>query len=110
MQTALHSKSIRESIEPVSIPAMVLDAMATDFGVAITGYLICAAAEGVTLIGIVFGDNRGRFKNGHSIRTSVVTGRQVIQGHVIVETLNSRYVICNWAPAEHGPRFTGVHH
>ncbi|UZJ58065.1 hypothetical protein OKW98_15740 [Pseudomonas sp. KU26590] len=110
MQTALHSKSIRESIEPVSIPAMVLDAMATDFGVAITGYLICAAAEGVTLIGIVFGDNRGRFKNGHSIRTSVVMGRQVIHGHVIIETLNSRYVVCDWAQEGLGPRFTGVHH
>ncbi|MDC6379916.1 hypothetical protein BW687_006965 [Pseudomonas graminis] len=110
MKTALHSKSIRESIEPVSIPARVRNAMATDFGVAITGYLICAAAERMTLIGIVFGDNRGRFKNGHSIRTSVVMERKLIHGYVIVETLNSRYVICDWSPADHGPRFNGVHH
>lgn len=110
MQTALHSKLIRESIDQVSTPAMVLDAMATDFGVAINGYLICAAAEGVTLIGIVFGDNKRRFKNGHSIRTSAVMGQQVIHGYVIVDTLNSRYVVCDWAQEGLGTRFTGVHH
>jgi hypothetical protein len=110
MQTALHSKLIRDRVDPVSIPAMVLNAMKTNFGVPVTGYLICAEADGVTLIGIVFGDTRGRFKNGDSIRTSVVMGRQVIHGHVIAETLNSHYVICNWAQEGLGPRFAGVHH
>jgi hypothetical protein len=36
--------------------------------------------------------------------------RQLMHGYVIVETLNSRYVICDWSPAELGPRFNGVHH
>lgn len=84
--------------------------MKQDFPVAITGYLTCAAAEGACLVGIVFGDTSGRFVNGHSIRTSAVMERQLIHGYVIVETRNSRYVICDWSPAELGPRFNGVHH
>jgi hypothetical protein len=106
----LKSKLIGEMIDPASIPATVLNAMTIDFRVPISGYLICAEAEGVALIGIVFGDNKGRFRNGHSIRTSVVLERQVIHGHVIVETLNSRYVVCDWSQEGLGPRFTGVHH
>lgn len=106
----LKSKIIRESVDPVLMPTNVVSAMKQDFPVAITGYLTCAATEAVCLIGIVFGDTSGRFVNGHSIRTSFVLERQLIHGYVIVKTLNSRYVICDWAPAEHGPLFTGVRH
>lgn len=108
--TALNSKLIHEIVDPVLVPTNVLTAMKKDFCVPITGYLTCAAAEGTCLVGIVFGDNTGRFANGHSIRTSVVLERQLMHGYVIVETLNSRYVICDWSPAELGPRFNGVHH
>jgi hypothetical protein len=31
------------------------------------------------------------------IRTSLIMGSQEIQGYLVVQTLSSRYVICDWA-------------
>jgi hypothetical protein len=96
LEKLLASRVINESIESVLLPTKVVSAMKVDFGLQITGYLICAAAEGLRLVGIVFGDSTGRFADGHSIRTSMVLSQEVIHGYVIAETLNSRYVICGW--------------
>ncbi len=109
-QSFLHSEVIADIPVAVGIPAKVAAAMKIEFGFRVTGYLVCAVREGLGMIGVVYGDEKGRFANGHSIRTSAVLDAEVIQGYVVVQTLNSLYVICDWATAQSGPRFTGVHH
>ena len=34
----------------------------------------------------------------------------MISGYSVIETFNSRYVICTWATEEFGPRFWGATH
>lgn len=106
----LASRVITNADNPVGVPSIVAEAMRVDFGASVTGYLCCTAFEGYHAIGIVFQDLFGRFDNGHGIRTSNVLSKTVVKGYVVIETLNSRYVICGWAHDESGPRFTGRLH
>lgn len=83
-----------------SLPAPVKDAMSRDFGEDITGYLYGVQVYGYSIIGIIFGDRNHRFLDGTPIQTSSVVNADVINEYVVVETLNSRYVVCEVAPGE----------
>ncbi|MNJ68727.1 hypothetical protein D3C77_649990 [compost metagenome] len=73
--------------------------MQTEFELAISAYLSSTSygeAE-LYLKGLVFGDREKRFDDGDPICTSIIMGTQVIQGYLVVQTLNSLYVVCDWA-------------
>lgn len=84
---------------PAPMPSGVLEAMEIQFGLAVTAYLTSVQyGEGeVYLTGIIFGDERKRFVNGTKIFTSIILGTQEIQGYLVVHTLSSSYVVCEWA-------------
>ena len=81
------------------MPSSVLKAMQPEFELAITAYLSSASyGEGeLYLKGVVFGDREKRFDDGDFICTSTIMGIQEMQGYVVVQTLNSRYAVCDWA-------------
>lgn len=85
--------------------------MDTQFDVAVTAYLSSAQyGEGeVYLTGIIFGDERKRFADGSTICTSIVIGSQELQGYLVVHTLNSSYVICDWAGDEARKNLSFIH-
>lgn len=88
-----------ESSQDCFIPLSVLDAMDKNFGEGITAFLCAVLLDGFSVNGIIFGDRTGRFRDGASIRTSTVIGAEMVSGYVVLETLNSRYVICDFSPA-----------
>lgn len=68
---------------------------------AVTGYLSCVCEAGVAycLVGIVYCDARGRFKDGSTIRTSRAVARDLVSGyHVFMTETGSWYVACDWSP------------
>lgn len=73
--------------------------MQIDFGLEITGYLSSVeyGTGELFLKGIVFGDRGKRFDDGDPICTSIIMGAQEIQARLVVQTLSSRYVVCDWA-------------
>ncbi|WP_024777094.1 hypothetical protein [Pseudomonas corrugata] len=82
-----------------SIPAAVVMAMAMDFGMPITAYLLAAVDSPPILMGTVYGDTTGRFREGASIRTSRITSVDFVNGYAICQTIaGSRYLIVSWAP------------
>ncbi|KTB88297.1 hypothetical protein AO069_06555 [Pseudomonas syringae pv. syringae PD2774] len=87
-----------ESSQDYSIPSSVLDAMDKDFGEGITAFLCAVQLDGFSVNGIIFGDRTGRFRDGATVRTSTVIGAEMVSGYVVLETLNSRYVICDFSP------------
>lgn len=84
------------------IPSAVLRAMGVQFEMAVTAYLASAQyGEGEAyLTGLIYGDERKRFDNGTAIFTSIILGSQEAQGYLIVHTLSSSYVVCEWAEDE----------
>jgi len=82
-----------------TMPSSVLDAMEKDFDENITAYLCAAQLDGVSVVGIIFGDRTCRFRDGASVRTSTVIGTGMVCGYLVIETLNSRYVICDFFPS-----------
>lgn len=106
----LNSKIILDVQEQDGIPTIVATAMKTDFGVQISGYLICVVPESPGMIGVIYGDDRRRFENGTSIRTSRLIASSTIKGYVVAQTLNSRYVICNWSGNGKDLYWSGVRH
>jgi hypothetical protein len=93
-----------------AIPSIVGKAMKVDFKKPVTAYLCYARLYGHCAVGLVFGDRIGRFADGNAIHTSNVVSRTSVNGYVVLETLNSRYVICTWSTVEFGPRFLGATH
>ena len=77
----------------------VAKAMQRSFGVEITGYLSSVRYEAgeLSLKGIVFGDREGRSADGSSVITSTALDSQELQGFLVVRTLRSVYVVCDWA-------------
>jgi hypothetical protein len=92
------------------IPRIVTEAMKVDFESPVTAYLCYARLYGYCAVGLVFGDRFGRFADGNAIHTSNVLSKTMISGYTVIETFNSRYVICTWATEEFGPRFLGATH
>lgn len=93
-----------------TMPSIVEQAMKVDFKKPVTAYLCYARLYGYCAVGLVFGDRIGRFADGNAIHTSNVVSRTMINGYAVLETLNSRYVICTWAAEEFGPCFLGATH
>ncbi|WP_422422197.1 hypothetical protein [Pseudomonas sp. GZD-222] len=84
---------------PSAIPKSVSKAMQAELNLEITGYLSSVEyGPGERFLrGVVFGDREKRFDDGEPIRTSVIMTSQEIQGYLVVQTLNSLYVVCDWA-------------
>jgi len=95
------------------VPGSVERAMATSFGIAITGFLCCAVYdESINfLVGIVYRESRGRFRDGSTIRTSPLRRRIEHGAYYLFQTINgSTYVVCDWSPDGGSPRFEGALH
>lgn len=98
---------------PVVVPGNVERAMATKFGIAITGFLCCAVYDQSIncLVGIVYRECRGRFRDGATIRTSTLSGWIEHGAYYLFRTVNgSTYVVCDWALEGGSPRFEGILH
>ncbi|WP_122388410.1 hypothetical protein [Pseudomonas syringae group genomosp. 3] len=93
----LNSEVLHDAQGHDGIPTIVATAMKIDFGVQISGYLICVVPDPLGMIGVIYGDDRGRFADGRSIRTSRRVASSTIEGYEVVQTLNSRCVICSWS-------------
>jgi hypothetical protein len=106
----LNSEIILDVQEQDGLPTIVATAMKTDFGFPISGYLICVVPEPPGMIGVIYGDDRGRFANGKSIRTSRKVASSTIKGYEVVQTRNSRYVICSWSGNGKDVYWSGVRH
>lgn len=106
---ALASRILTQADATV-VPRIVAAAMRINFGEPITAYLCHARLYGYCAVGLVFGDRFGRFADGNAIHTSNVLSKTMISGYTVIETFNSRYVICTWATEEFGPRFLGGTH
>ncbi len=98
---------------PGSVPATVERAMAINFGIAITGFLCCALYDHSIncLVGIVYRESRGRFRDGSTIRTSPL-GKRLEHGayHLFETRSGSVYVVCDWALKGGSPQFEGALH
>lgn len=80
------------------LPAEVAAAMEKDFGVSITAFLFAAVDSPPVIMGTIYGDTTGRFREGASMRTSRITGVTFIDGYALFQTVaGSRYVIVSWA-------------
>jgi hypothetical protein len=75
--------------------------MTVDFGLEVTGYLVCAIETPPVFGGIVYADTRGRFEDGTSIRTSLIRGISFQKGYGVLSTFSgSCYVIVSWHPTQ----------
>lgn len=82
-----------------SIPAEVAVAMEKDFGVPVTAFLFAAVDSPPVMMGTIYGDTTGRFREGASIRTSRITNVSFIDGYSLIQTVaGSLYVVVSWAP------------
>lgn len=107
--------SQQSPLETVSVvvPSNVERAMAMKFGIAITGFLCCAVYDQSIncLVGIVYRESRGRFRDGSTIRTSTLRRRIEHGAYHLFQTRNgSTYVVCDWALDGGSPRFEGILH
>nr|WP_314576515.1 hypothetical protein [uncultured Pseudomonas sp.] len=91
------ASSVPDANEYAGLPKEVVAAIDVDFPVSITGYLCNVEIEGYCAIGVIFRDGAARFRTGATIRTSSIVSCDLIQGYVVLETLNSWYVACSWA-------------
>lgn len=84
---------------PVAMPRTVLKATEINFEFPITAYLSAAVfgAGELYIEGFVFKDSGRRFDDGARIRTSIIMSSQTVHGYLVVQTLSSTYVICDWA-------------
>lgn len=84
---------------PPTIPTVVVTAMEKDFGVPVTGYLLAAVDSPPVLMGTIFGDAAGRFRDGINMRTSRIKQVFFVDGFALFRTLTgSVYVVVTWAP------------
>lgn len=99
--------------EAEQLPACVARAMLVFAELPITGYLCRALFDDGTncLVGAVYQESRGRFRDGKTIQTSFLLRRYESAGYSIFETFNgSWYVVCEWAQDCNHQQFTGVWH
>jgi hypothetical protein len=93
-----------------AMPSSVIKAMQIDFGWEVTAFLSSVEYGNGELFlqGIVFRDREKRFDDGNRIRTSFIMASEQIQGYLVVQTLSSRYVVCDWAG--HDARGSNIQH
>lgn len=86
-------------VSPSAMPSTVAKAMQIDFDLEFTAYLSSVEywPHELFLRGIVFGDRERRFDDGDPIRTSNIVTYEELQGYLVARTLNSTYVVCEWA-------------
>ena len=88
-----------EQLDSPSIPAAVAVAMVKDFGACITAFLFAAVDSPPVIMGTIYGDTTGRFREGASMRTSRITSVSFIDGYSLFQTVaGSLYVVVSWAP------------
>lgn len=96
---------------PPSIPAAVALAMEIDFGMPITAFLLAAVDSPPVLMGTVFGDTTGRFREGTSMRTSAIKNVFFIDGYALFRTVvGSLYVVVSWAPGGSNIYMNRIYH
>lgn len=96
---------------PLSVPAAVAAAMAIDFGMSVTAYLVAAVDTPPILMGTVFGDTKERFREGASIRTSRIQKAFFIEGYSLFKTAGgSLYVVVSWVPPGNNVYMNRVYH
>lgn len=110
-----YSTSLQDAaqVRPTSIPASVERAMGVGFEFPATAYMCCARVDQNIncLVGVVHQEQRGRFRDGATVRTSSLRRRFESHGYHVFETSNgSSYVVCEWAPDGLSPQFSGVYH
>ncbi|WP_050577308.1 hypothetical protein [Pseudomonas cremoricolorata] len=83
------------------VPIQVTDAKRAHFNIGITAFLFCPEVEGFMLTGIVYFDQKNRFKDGRRIRTSMIV-EFVDQGgySVALTSTGSAYVLVPQSPEE----------
>lgn len=109
----LNTQRTAAEVEPGRLPESVVRAMQLLSELPVTGYLCCALfdLDINCLVGVVYQESRGRFRDGATIRTSSLRRRFECDGYYLYETSNgSRYVVCEWSNDSSSPRFTGVRH
>jgi hypothetical protein len=92
-------------------PDIVARAMKVDFGTPVSAYLLAAVDCPPVLMGTVFGDTTGRFREGTSIRTSMIKQVFFIDGYALFRTLaGSVYVVVSWAPPGNNLYMNRIYH
>ncbi len=84
-------------VKSSSTPASVERVMGVQFEFSVSGYLCCATVDTEIncLVGVVYRETRGRFRDGSTIRTSWLRRRFESRGYHVFETFNrSAYVVC----------------
>lgn len=86
-------------VSPSAMPRTVANAMRVHFELEVTAYLSSVeyGLHELFLRGVVFGDRERRFDDGDPIRTSNIVSCEELHGYLIARTLNSTYVVCDWA-------------
>ncbi|WP_027611837.1 hypothetical protein [Pseudomonas sp. URIL14HWK12:I6] len=94
-----------------SVPAAVAAAMEMNFGMPVTAYLLAAVDSPPILMGTVYGDTTGRFREGASIRTSRIVKVFFIDGYSLFRTVGgSLYVVVSWIPPGNNIYMNRVYH
>lgn len=100
-----------EQQNALSIPAVVAVAMEKDFGMPITAYLFAAVDSPPVLMGTIFGDTTGRFREGTSMRTSTIKDVLFIDGYSLFRTVaGSLYVVVSWVPGGSNIYMNRIYH
>lgn len=94
-----------------AIPKAVAVAMGEDFDMPITAFLFSAVDSPPILMGTVYGDTMGRFREGASIRTSRITNVLFVNGYSLFQTVaGSRYLVVSWAPGGNNIYMNRIYH
>jgi len=94
-----------------AVPKAVVVAMGEDFGMPITAFLFSAVDSPPILMGTVYGDTTGRFREGASIRTSRITSVLFVNGYSLFQTVaGSRYMVVSWAPGGNNIYMNRIYH
>ncbi|WP_150658065.1 hypothetical protein [Pseudomonas fluorescens] len=100
-----------EQLYASSIPAAVSVAMKKDFGMPITAFLFAAVDSPPVLLGTIYGDTTGRFREGASMRTSRITNVLFVDGYSLFQTVaGSRYLVVSWAPGGNNIHMNRIYH
>lgn len=76
------------------VPVQVEEAKCVHLNIGVTAYLFCPEVEGFLLTGIVYFDQKNRFRNGRRIRTSMVVEFTEQAGYFVALTYTgSAYVL-----------------
>lgn len=85
--------------------------MENDFGMPISGFLFAAVDSPPVIMGTIYGDTTGRFREGASMRTSRITNVLFVDGYSLFQTVaGSRYLVVSWAPGGNNIYMNRIYH